>query len=58
MESHRSSFSRWSYQRRSFVFWGSIALLGAILALTLHPWFLVVTAFAGGGLILIHEQQQ
>jgi hypothetical protein len=32
-------------------------MIGAILALTLHPWFLAVTAFAGGGLILIHEQQ-
>lgn len=57
MESQRGSISGWSYQRRSFVFWGAIALLGAILALTLHPLFMVVTAFAGGGLILIHEQQ-
>jgi len=55
MESQRGSISDWSYQRRSFVFWGALALLGAILASTLHPWFLVVTAFAGGGLILIHE---
>ena len=57
MESQRGSISGWSYQRRSFVFWGTIALLGVILALTLHPWFLVMTAFSGGGLILIHEQQ-
>ena len=55
MESPRGSISGWSYQRRSFVFWGALALLGTILALSLHPWFLVVTAFAGGGLILIHE---
>lgn len=57
MESQRGSISGWSYQRRSFVFWGALALLATILALALHPWFLVVTAFAGGGLILIHEQK-
>ncbi len=55
MESPRGSISGWSYQRRSFVFWGALALLGTILAMSLHPWFLVVTAFAGGSLILIHE---
>ncbi len=57
MEIQKGSVSSWSYQRRSFVLWGALALFGVILALTLHPWFLVITAFSGGGLILIHEQQ-
>ncbi len=56
MENQRSSIMSWSFHRRSMLFWGALAVIGAVLALILHPLFLIIAAFAGGGLMLIHEQ--
>lgn len=37
--------------RAVLVFAGSVVLLGVVLSLTVHPWWIALTAFAGFNMI-------
>ena len=39
--------SRWPLERVLFALAGSVTLITAVLAATVSPWFLVMTAFTG-----------
>ena len=40
-----------SLERQVRIAAGSLVLLGAVLALTVHPWFALLSAFVGAGLV-------
>ena len=40
-------FTAWPLERALFAIAGSVTLLSAALALTLSPWFVLLTAFVG-----------
>jgi rhodanese-related sulfurtransferase len=40
-----------SLERQVRIGAGSLVLIGAILSLTVHPWFLALAIFVGGGLV-------
>jgi rhodanese-related sulfurtransferase len=40
-----------SLERQVRIAAGSLALLGSVLALAVHPWFALLPAFVGGGLV-------
>jgi hypothetical protein len=42
-----STPSRWPLERVLFALAGTMTLLSALLAATISPWFLVLTAFVG-----------
>ena len=42
-----SATTRWPLERALFAMAGTVALLSALLAATVSPWFLLLTAFAG-----------
>jgi hypothetical protein len=42
-----SNTSRWPLERVLFALAGTVTLLSAVLAATVSPWFLLLTAFVG-----------
>lgn len=42
-----SAPARWPLERVLFLMAGTVTILSVILAVTLSPWFLVLTAFVG-----------
>jgi hypothetical protein len=42
-----SAPNRWPLERVLFLMAGTVTILSVILAVTLSPWFLILTAFVG-----------
>ena len=42
-----STHTRWPLERVLFLMAGTVTILSVILAITVSPWFLILTAFVG-----------